>query len=342
MQRFSQVAELMLRAAASPVKQEREMAQRAIAAELDWPLRQGIFDKDNLGGIFERQLLARGAQAEYPFDFIEPGTEDDYVAYTLPRQGRLPERHVESDQVFVPTFRVGNSINFDIRFAEQARFDVILRAIRVYEAGYVRKNNSDGWRVILTAADGRGTVVTSRGGAPLTGADTVPTAAAGQFTKELVSRMRTAMTRGAGGNGNAGRLTDLYISLEGMEDILAWDASDIDDFTRRQIFVSEEYGLAQVYGVTLHAMTEFGRGQEYENFLVSVLGRAHQTTPINFEEYCIGLDLSTMDSFVQPVRKELETLEDPDLYRQQEIGFYGWMEHGFACLDNRRVIIGEY
>lgn len=342
-QRYPQEAVDALKATAHVDSEVRTKAQKAFAAELQWPLRQGIFDRDNLGGIFEKQVLAPGAQANYPLDFVKPGDEDQFIAFAMPKQGRVPERHVEGDELWVPTFNIANSIDWSLKYAKEARFDVIMRAIKVYEAGFVRKINSDGWRTVLGAADGRGTVVTANGAAAFTGSTLTPSAAAGQFTKELISRMKTAMTRGAGGNGNAGRLTDVYLSMEAMEDIRAWDVDEIDEFTRREIFVSKEYGLAQIYGIVLHEMTEFGEGQEYENFLKTTLGRSHQVVnSATLKEYCIGLDLSTMDSFVMPIREELQTYEDPALYREQRAGIYGWMEHGFAVLDPRRVLIGEF
>jgi len=342
-QRYPQEAIEALRATASPDTSVRERAQKAFAGELNMPLRQGVFDRDNLGGIFEKQVLAPGAQANYPLDFVKPGEEDEFIAFTLPKQGRVPERHVEGDELWVPTFNIGNSIDWSLKYAKEARFDVIMRAIRVYEAGFVRKINSDGWRTVLGAADGRGLVVTAGGAAPFTGSTLAPTAAAGQFTKELISRMKTAMTRGAGGNGNSGRLTDVYLSLEAMEDIRAWDVDEIDEFTRREIFVSREYGLAQIYGIVLHEMTEFGEGQEYEEFLETTLARSHQVVnSVTLKEFCIGLDLSTTDSFVMPIREELQTYEDPALYREQRAGIFGWMEHGFAVLDPRRILISEF
>lgn len=333
----------VLRATASSDTDQRSLAQRAFAAELNTSLRQGIFDRDNLGGIYEKQVLAPGAQANYPLDFVKPGDEDNFMAFAMPKQGRVPERHVEGDELWIPTFNIANSIDWSLKYAREARFDVIMRAIRVYEAGFVRKINSDGWRCIIGAADGRGLVVTAAGSAPFTGSTLTPTPAAGQFTKELISRMKTTMTRGAGGNGNSGRLTDVYVSMEAMEDIRAWDVDDIDEFTRREIFVSKEYGLAQIYGIVLHEMTEWGEGQEYENFLKTTMGRPHSTVAsTTLKEYCLGLDLSTADSFVMPIRYELETFEDPNLYREQRAGIYGWQEHGFGVLDSRRVLIGEF
>jgi len=134
-QRYPQEAIEALRATASPDTSVRERAQKAFAGELNMPLRQGVFDRDNLGGIFEKQVLAPGAQANYPLDFVKPGEEDEFIAFTLPKQGRVPERHVEGDELWVPTFQLANSIDWSLRYARDARFDVVGRAIRVYQMG---------------------------------------------------------------------------------------------------------------------------------------------------------------------------------------------------------------
>jgi len=315
----------------------RSQAQKAFAAELTAPIRKAIFDEDTTAGIFERDVLAPGATPNYPMDFVKPGDEDEFVAFTLPKTGKIPERHVEGDELWVPTFRVGNAIDWDIRYMQHARFDVVRRAIEVYKAGYVRKNNSDAWRTILSAASDRGMIVAASGAAPFTGnASLAVPSTDGVFTKELIARARTAMTRGAGGNGNAGKLTDVYLSMEAMEDVRAWGTSEVDEFTRREIIKSGDSQLAEVYGVVLHPMTEFGEGQEYQNYLTNTLGA---TLPDRTLEWAIGLDLSTMDSFVSPVAQELMTFEDPALYRRQKMGIFGWLEHGYAVLDARRVLL---
>jgi hypothetical protein len=309
-----------------------QAAMRSFAAALNEPLRQGIFDEDNLGGIYRREVLPPGATPNYPLDFIRPGTEDiDFTAIALPKQGKVPERHVEGDELWVPTFSIGNAIDWSLKYAREARFNVIARAVQVYQKGFVRKINEDGWHTLLAAADSRGLVV----------ADTV--AAAGQFTKELVAKMQTAMTRNAGGNGQSGRLTDLYMSMEAMEDIRAWDISEIDDVTRREILTTGGGNVARLYGTSLHFMTEFGVGQEYQNYLTTTLGRAVTGADATDVEFVVGLDLSTGDSFVQPIREELRTFEsDATFHRRQKAGIYGWMEHGFAVLDNRRVLLGTF
>lgn len=330
-ERFSDDNIALLRATASDDFEAAMAAQRALAAALTEPLRQGIFDEDNLGGIFSRQVLAPGAQANYQLDFVRPGEEDiNFTAVTLPKQGRVPERHVEGDELWVPTFRIANAIDWDLRYARDARWDIVARALDVYRMGFTRKINEDGWHTLLAAADARGLVITD------------PIAQNGQFTKELVSKMITAMTRNAGGNGNAGKLTDLYVSMEAVEDIRAWDLSEIDEVTRREILVSAGTSAMNLYGVRIHAMTEFGVGQEYQNYITNVLGRSVTAVDAGDAEFVVGLDRSTNDSFVQPIRQELQTFEDPALHRQQRAGYYGWMEHGFAVLDNRRLELGTF
>jgi hypothetical protein len=321
----------LLRATASENMEEAIVAQRALAGALTDPLRKGIFDADNLGGIFSRQVLAPGAQANYQLDFIRPGTEDiDFTAITLPKQGRIPERHVEGDELWVPTFRIANAIDWDLRYARDARWDIVARALEVLRMGFVRKINEDGWHTVLAAADARGLVVTDA------------LAQNGQFTKELVSKMITAMTRNAGGNGGSGKLTDIYCSMEAVEDIRAWDDSEIDEVTRREILQSAGKNMLRLYGVNIHPMTEFGVGQEYQNYMVNVLGRAVTGADAGDAEFVVGLDLSTNDSFVSPVRQELQVFEDSALHRQQRAGYYAWMEHGFAILDNRRLLLGTF
>lgn len=322
----------LLKATASDNLDVAMAAQRAFAQALAEPLRMGIFDEDNLGGIYRREVLAPGAQANFPLDFVRPGTEDlDFTAITLPKQGTVPERHVEGDELWVPTFQIANAIDWSLRYARDARFDVVARALDVYRMGFTRKINEDGWHTVLAAADARGLVVN----------DSV--AQAGQLTKELVSKMQTAMTRNAGGNGQAGRLTDLYLSMEAMEDLRAWDISEIDDVTRREILQSAGQNLAVLYGTSLHFMTEYGVGQEYQLYLTTVLGRSVTAVDATDEEFIVGLDLSTNDSFVQPIRQELQTFEaPPEMHRRQKAGVYGWMEHGFAVLDNRRVLLGTF
>jgi hypothetical protein len=268
-----------------------------------------------IDGIFEPIPMPFGAAPEFPLDILSPGTEKEFVAYTIPYHGRIPERTLEGDYIMVPTYEVGSSIDWPLRLAARSRWDIVGRALEIFEASFVKKLNNDGWHTLLAAGADRGIVVYDAN------------AGAGRFTLRLISLMQQAMRRHAGGNttaGRRGRLTDLYMSVEALEDMRSWTLADVDEQTRRDIFTSEDGSLNRIFNVNLHDLIEFGA-----------------TLAAGDVELVVGLDLSRNDSFVMPITAELEVFEDDNMHRQRRAGVYGWAEHGFAVLDSRRIILGS-
>jgi hypothetical protein len=191
--------------------------------------------------------------------------------------------------------------------------------------------NDDGWHTLLAAGVDRNIVVFDSD------------ADSGQFTKRLVSLMKTVMRRNGGGNStsnNRGMLTDLYVSPEAVEDIRNWGVDQVDEVTRREIYVASDGSgtLNRVFGINLHDLDELGEGQEYQAFYNDVL---LGTLPAGDVEMVVGLDLRRRDSFIMPIREQVQIFEDDTLHRQKRAGFYGWAEQGFAVLDNRRVLLGS-
>lgn len=320
----------MIRKTASEDQAVAQAAEKGLALAFQGPLREAILSGDVVTNLFQSMKMEPGASMEFPLDCIAPGEEDEFVAYTNPGNGRIPERQVEGDYVQVPTYGFTNSIDWLLRFARDARYDVVSRCMQVMTAGFTKKINDDGWHVLLAAAADRNILVYD--------AD----ATAGQFTKRLVSLMKVTMRRNGGGNTASvgqSKLTDIFISPEGMEDIRNWNVDQIDETTRREIFISEGEGLSRIFGVTLNEILEFGEGQEYQTYFTGQLGGSLASTDL---ELIIGLDLNKGDSLIRPIRQEVTIFTDPQLHRQQRSGFYGWGEHGFAALDNRVVLCGSF
>jgi hypothetical protein len=305
--------------------------QEQMASAVEVPLREVILVGDVASPIFDKFPLRGSNTKEYPMDLLNPGDEPDFVAYTNPGHGRIPERTVESDYVQVPTYSITNSIDFLARYARDADWDVSGRAIKVMEAGIVKKVNDDAWHVLLAAGTDRNILVYD--------AD----AAAGQFTKRQVSLMKTIMRRNAGGNSASvtrGRLTDIYLSPEALEDIRNWGVDIVDDTTRREIYVSSDDGsITRIFGVNLHAMDELGESQEYQTYFTSQLSGA--LGPTGDVELMVGLDLANKGTFVMPVREDLKIFPDPSYHRQQRVSFYCHYSFGLGALDNRRILLGS-
>jgi hypothetical protein len=332
-QRFNPSPELtdLLVRSGSLKREESLSASAEFAKALELPLRQSILSGDIINGIFEPIQLAQSATPEFPLDFLAPGTEKDFVAYTIPNHGYIPERHVEGDYVMVPTFDIGASIDYLLKYARDARWDVVGRAMEVLEASFVKKMNDDGWHTLMAAGVDRNVVVFDSD------------ADSGQFTKRLVSLLKTVMRRNGGGNSastNRGMLTDLYVSPEAVEDIRNWGIDQVDEVTRREIYVAGDGSgsLNRIFGVNLHDIDELGEGQEYQLFYENVLNGSLPTGDV---ELVVGLDLRKRDSFIMPIREQVQIFEDDTLHRQKRAGFYGWAEQGFAVLDNRRVLLAS-
>jgi hypothetical protein len=322
----------LLKATASEVTSEREQAQYEFAKAIETPLRQGVLYGDVVRNLYEPVKFAPGATIEWPLDLLAPGEEDEFVAYTSPGIGKIGEKRVEGDYVTVPTYEISDSIQWSLRYAFEANWNIVARCLQILEASFVKKINDDGWHTALTAAVDRNVLVYD--------AD----ASAGQFTKRLVSLMKTVMMRNGGGNSASLRqsqLTDLFLSPEAVEDIRNWGVDQIDEVTRREIYNSSDDGdkLSRIFGVNLHPLREFGEGQEYQSFFTGTLGGTLQAADV---ELVIGVDLKNRDSFIMPYKREVQMWADPNLHRRGEEGYYGRGEFGFACLDGRRVLSASY
>jgi hypothetical protein len=326
------VKDLLVRSASNDISVARD-AQHEQAKALEEVLRKGILTGDVIysAGIFEPIRLVNNAAPEFPLDIVAPGTEREHRAYTIPMHGRIPERTIEGDYVMITTYEVGSSIDWPLKLAANARWDIVGRALEVFEAGFVKKANDDGFQTLLAAAADRNIVVYDTN------------AGVGRFTLRLISLMQQAMRRNAGGNSASvgrGRLTDMFLSIEALEDMRNWTIADVNEATRQQIFNSAEGYISRIFDVNLQDLYEFGAGQEYQNFFLDPNGLNASLAPSDVE-LVLGLDLQRNDSFVNPIKAELEVFEDDNMHRMRRAGVYGWAEHGFGVLDNRRIILGS-
>ena len=315
---------------ASSNPQVATAAQAQLAVALTEPLRSGVMAGDIIGDIFETIDLQPGIPAEFPLDTLDAAGVKDFVAYTMPHHGYIPQRDVSADSVLVRTYEIGSSVDWLLRIARYTRWDLVTRNMQRLESSFTKKRNDDGWHILLQSGASHSSLVYD-------GAAT-----AGLFTKRLVSMLKTRMRRGAGGNStsiNRGKLTDLYISPEAEEDIRNWGVDQLDEITRHQIYNAPDGKIQRIFQVNLHDIDELGINQEYQNYFLDEIGGSFPASKV---ELVVGLDLESNDAFVMPEAEPITIEPDPTLRRQRREGFYGWAEQGFGCLDARRVILGAF
>ena len=322
----------LLRLTASKDEEVMKKHRQALAQQLSGAFRDAILEEDSLDGIFQMIMLEPGGDSRFPLDFLNPGDEEDFIAWVMPKEGGIPHRFIEGDELWVPTYEIKNSIDWPLRYARDACWDVIARAMAVFRYGFTRKLNDDGWHTLIAAAVGNGRVVDAAAGA-------------GVLTKRLLTSLMTGIKRLAGGRES--KVTDLYLSPEALADIRNWGEDEIDNLTRREVFTSRnEAVLPNIFGMNLHELQELGEGQRYQTYIAASTGgnKASWFTGGGGSdtEFVVAADLTNrpMYPFVQPTREDLAVFDDPMLHRGARAGFYGWLETGFAVLDSRYLLIG--
>jgi len=305
-------------------------AQEKIAKAIAEPLRDAVLSGNIANLIFTPDKWADNAYIEYQLSLIGPGQEGDFTAFVNPQNGYIPHKFVSADRIAVPTFSIANSIDCTLKAARAANYNFVKRMLQVMVAGFVKKNNDDAFHTLISAALDRNILVFDGD------------ANAGQFTRRLYSLLKINMKRNGGGNSasmNKSKLTDILVSPETIEDMRNWSLAEVSDDIRTRFFLSEgSDGVTRIGDTLLHEVEELGAGQEYQLYFEAQGG----TMGGSDTEIIIGLDLSTDDSFFNPVKGDMTVYPDEHRHRHQQISYYGWMEHGWAILDNRRVILASY
>lgn len=314
---------------------DRTVAAKAaenFAKAVEQPLRKTLLSGDIVSDIYTALDYTNNPNVVYYLDLLVPGQEVNHYAYVIPNHGYIPHRVVESDYLRIPTYRIGNSIDCTLNLLRDANMPVIQRMLEIYEAGFIKKLNDDGWQTILAAATDRNILIND------------PNAAAGQFTPRLVALMKTFMRRNGGGNSatlNRSKLTDLYVSPESKDDIRAWNLDIVPDAVRANIYYSSDDGaeVVRIYDVMIHDMDELGESQEYQTYYTSTLSGSMASG--GDTEIVIGLDRQHDNTFLRPIREELQTFEDNTRHRFGMFGIYGYKEIGHTVTDSRRTILGS-
>lgn len=327
-----------------------DQARKEVAAAISTPILQRVRDASVARQLFAVENLEPGAQASYP-------VADDFEApvWILPKVGQVPQNYIEApgEEVYVPTFNIGTSFDWSLRYARDGRIDIAQRAMRNAARSITDYEEESAWRLIAPAS------TSAFPGKGLLGPRPAPVVeinglSGGFFSKELLNAMMVKMER------NRRTLTDVFMAPEDLADIREWGESAVDDTTRREIYVGA--GTSSIYGVRLHKLHQLGASGKYNinsassGFGIFKLGGGgsfNDYTPTHAnvvdangavttagETQIYGFDLTANDSMVMPIKQELEFFDDPALHREQKQGFYGWEEIGMAILDTRMLVMG--
>jgi len=309
--------------------------------------------------------------------YTDINDEDYVQVYSQSVPGGLPTSTVQPSfsEMKVTTYRLDSAVSFDRKFASKSRMDVVGKTFaRVAQEillkqertsanlimGALAKAETNGNKHIIDCGtDGR--VLLDDFNRMLTLAKRIhtswsggsPVARRGGVTDlivspEVVQELRTIAynpinTKGAGttttaavdipsGTDTGGGTSSVTVANPAAGVIPATDEM------RNAIYNSA--GIPEFYGVNIMEINEMGLGQKFNKVFDAV---SSDLADGSGEELMLGLDRS-MDSLMKVVALDAESgtemsllADDQYSVRQQKIGYYGSLEEGRVCLDDRAL-----
>lgn len=323
-------------------------AMEAFAATLG-PVCQVVLDKlSTVRDIYTVENFAENDNAEYPLDLFFNEKDNDIRIHFQSRPGGTPTSHLSDIQtVIVPTANYQGEVDWQNKFARYGRLDVIARYIHKLAQAILRKEEVNGWAVLLDAV----AKAVTNGNSHVVGSTTTDGVLHLDGLNQLLTlskRINTSIDGGSAANAPQG-VTDLYMSIEAMQDIRAMSYNPVnvkgaisapgagDSSISLPSDMREEIlkggGMPMLMGLTLHEMNEFGLNFPYNvlfgNFYT---GSFTQTS----QEVIIGVD-RTRDSAVMPVKGGLTVQNDIFMTRSDRSGVIADEDIGFGILDARQV-----
>jgi hypothetical protein len=325
-------------------------AMEAFAAILA-PVVQVVLDKlSTVRSIYSVKTIGETDNAEFPLDVFFDEKDGDILVHFQPRPGGVPSSYMSGlETVIVPTAMYQSEVSWQNKFARNGRLDVVSAYIHKLGQAMVRKEEINGWTVLLHAAATSSTNSLSH--------TVTSTTTDGIFHLDLMNQMLTRAKRlntsVGGGTAIAAPqgLTDIFLSVEAMADVRAFSYNPINvrgataaaaagdvvalpDDLRKDILAGA--GMLSLMGITLHEMNELGLSQSYNTIFDSFF--AGTFVPAS-DEVIIGVDMSR-DSNVMPSKGGLVIMNDILNNRSDKSGVIAQEDIGFGVLDTRALVAG--
>jgi hypothetical protein len=351
----------LVRAMGSNNREEAYEAQAAVAELLGPVVTEVINNAVTVGNLFTTLTYQADDNPSLPLDLFHDITDEDYVqVYSQQVAGGLPYNQVfpAHNELKFSTYTLDSALAFDRKYAKKARVDVVSKTFTRMAQEIMLKQERTAFNVLATA---------------LVGGDSAPTGSGtGSSTKHIINaagsnlvlddfnnlithskRINSSFVGGTPVGGSKVGVTDLLVSPEVVEDIRAMAYNPVNtrqatsgttsmaapEELRSQLYSAA--GLPSFYGINIIEILELGSGQRFNKIFDAVKGSVSFTEAS--KQILIGVDRSR-DALLRPVvldegsTGELNVLVDDQFsVRQNKIGYYGKVEEGRVCIDDRAL-----
>jgi hypothetical protein len=362
----------LVRAMGSNNREEAYEAQAAIAQLLTPVVSEVINNAVTVGNLFSTIAFGEDDNPSIPLDLYHEITDEDYIqVYSQQVAGGLPYSQVfpSHNELKFSTYTLDSALAFDRKYARKARVDVVSKTFTRMAQEVMLKQERTAFNVLATALV-KGDTTSGSAGDHIIGSST-----ADRFVLHDLNRLMTKAKRinssfvgGTPTGGSKVGVTDLLVSPEIIQEVRAMSYNPIntaeapyasavkDSLAAPEALRETLYGaggLPNFYGMNLIEVLEMGIGQRFNKIFDAVVtaegatvvgGGDTGTFAQADDEIVIGIDRSR-DVLLRPAVSEEGTdsdisvvVDDQFSVRQNKIGYYGKVEEGRVCIDDRALV----
>tara|TARA_B100000519_G_scaffold157701_1_gene139299 strand:- start:20915 stop:22060 length:1146 start_codon:yes stop_codon:yes gene_type:complete len=361
----------LIRAMGSNNREEAYEAQAAVADLLGPVISEVINNAPTVGNLFTTLTYDWDDNPSLPLDLFHDITDEDYIqVYSQQVAGGLPYSQVfpAHNELKFQTYTLDSALAFDRKYVRKARLDVVSKTFTRMAQEILLKQDRTAFNVLATALI-KATTISAAGGSAAAGNHITTASATDRFVLAdfnklitLSKRINSSFVGGTPVGGSKAGITDIMCSPEMVEQLRGMAYNPINtanspsgttggdgfvapDSLREQLYSAA--GLPAFYGINIMEQLELGKSQRFNKIFASI--NAAEGSPVSSfasddDEILIGVDRSK-DALIRPVvldegnTGDLSVLVDDQFsVRQNKIGYYGKVEEGRVCIDDRALV----
>jgi len=361
----------LIRAMGSNNREEAYEAQAAVAELLGPVVSEVINNAPTIGNLYSTISYGEDDNPSLPLDLFHDITDEDYIqVYSQQVAGGLPYSQVfpAHNELKFQTYTLDSALAFDRKYVRKARLDVVSKTFTRMAQEVLLKQTKTAFNVLATA------LCKATGSSGTQGSQVIQGTQSDRMILHDLNNLITASKRvnssfngGTPVGGVKSGITDLLVSPEIVEDLRAMAynpintvdsdgtvAAGTDGQVAPENLRAELYagaGLPSFYGINIMEVNEMGKNQRFNKLFATIAaaegnitgGQGGSFTQAN-DQILIGVDRSK-DSLIRPTvigegsPSEFQVLVDDQFsVRQNKIGYYGKVEEGRICIDDKALI----
>ena len=361
----------LIKAMGSNNREEAYEAQAAVADFIGPVVSEVINNAPTVGNLYSTISYGEDDNPSLPLDLFHDITDENYIqVYSQQVAGGLPYSQVfpAHNELKFQTYTLDSALAFDRKYVRSARTDVVSKTFTRMAQEVMLKQTKTAFNVLATAlVKGKGTNNTA-------GNQIIASESEGRFVladfNNLITKSKRINSSWSGGTpvgGVKAGISDLLVSPEMVEELRAMaynpvntaaapytsavkDSLPAPEALRQELYSAA--GLPSFYGINIMEINQMGVGQLFNKLFgaivasegASVAGHDSGSWSTTEDEILIGIDRSK-DALIRPTvigegtPSDFQVLVDDQFsVRQNKIGYYGKVEEGRICVDDRALI----